>query len=78
MQRSGVGRRVLTRAACGLLLVASACIPYGFAGGGLPRTIRTVAVIPFDNETASPEVQRELREIEEEFGPTEEDGLEQH
>lgn len=33
---------------------------YGFAGGGLPSHVRTVAVLPFDNETTSPEVQREL------------------
>ncbi len=29
-------------------------------GGGLPRHIRTVAVIPFENETANPEVSTEL------------------
>jgi hypothetical protein len=36
------------------------CMPYGFAGGGLPSHIRTVAVIPFENLTAIPEVQQEL------------------
>lgn len=36
--------------------------PYGFAGGGLPPSIRTVAVLPFDNETPVPELQRELFE----------------
>ena len=45
-----------------LLLLALACMPYGFAGGGLPRNIKTVAVIPFENETASPELQREIVE----------------
>ncbi len=35
---------------------------YGFAGGGLPTHIRTVAVMPFDNETATPELPRELQE----------------
>lgn len=35
---------------------------YGFAGGGLPSHVRTVAVLPFDNETTSPEVQREIYE----------------
>lgn len=45
-----------------VLLLALACMPYGFAGGGLPRNIRTVAVIPFDNETASSELQREIVE----------------
>ena len=37
----------LTAAAC------SACL-YGFAGGGLPPHIRTVAILPFDNQTADP------------------------
>jgi len=36
--------------------------PYKFAGGGLPRGIRTVAVLPFDNQTAVPDLQRELFE----------------
>lgn len=34
---------------------------YGFSGGGgLPRNLKTVAIQPFDNQTASPELQREL------------------
>ena len=41
-------------------LLASGC--YGFAGGGLPQHVRTVAVLPFDNETATPELPRELQE----------------
>ena len=46
-----------------LVLVAlTACIPYGFTGGGLPSHIRTVAILPFDNQTASPELPRELTE----------------
>ena len=46
-----------------LLLITSltGCL-YGFAGGGLPTHIRTVAVMPFDNETATPELPRELQE----------------
>jgi lipopolysaccharide assembly LptE-like protein len=56
MTRSGIARLVGLL----LLLALGACIPYGFAGGGLPRDIHTVAVIPFDNETASPEIQVEL------------------
>jgi hypothetical protein len=43
--------------------LASACVRYGFAGGGLPAHIRTMAVLPFENETASPELQRELFEL---------------
>ena len=44
-----------------LLLLGSACVThYGFAGGGLPAHIRTMAIQPFDNETPTPELQREL------------------
>jgi hypothetical protein len=47
-----------------LLVLSAACgVRYGFAGGGLPAHIRTVAVLPFENETASPELQRELFEL---------------
>ncbi len=46
-----------------LVLLTGACATrYGFAGGGLPPHIRTLAIIPFDNETTSPELQRELYE----------------
>jgi hypothetical protein len=38
----------------------TACIPYGFAGGGLPSHVRTVAVIPFENLTSTPDLQQEL------------------
>jgi hypothetical protein len=44
-----------------LVLVAlTACIPYGFTGGGLPSHIRTVAIVPFENQTATPELPREI------------------
>lgn len=47
-----------------LLLALTACgFPYGFSGGGLPPHVHSVAVLPFDNETSSPEVQRELHEM---------------
>lgn len=54
------------RKACLLMLVAplvlSGCL-YGFSGGGgLPNNLRSVAVQPFDNQTASSDVQRELLE----------------
>jgi hypothetical protein len=58
MLRSGLRRLV---PAAGLAVLA--CWPYGFAGGGLPSHIRTVAVLPFENETTSPELQRELFEL---------------
>lgn len=44
-----------------LPLVLGACL-YGFSGGGLPRNVRTVAIIPFDNETPSVDLPRELGE----------------
>jgi Lipopolysaccharide-assembly len=43
-----------------ILVMLGACIPYGFAGGGLPSHVRTVAIIPFENLTSVPEVQQEL------------------
>jgi lipopolysaccharide assembly LptE-like protein len=53
------------------LLLLTAC--YGFAGGGLPPTIKTVAVLPFDNQTPEPtltqEISRAVREaVEQRLG----------
>ncbi len=45
-----------------LAVAAAAGCSYGFSGGGLPRHVRTVAVLPFANETASPEITREVTE----------------
>jgi len=42
-----------------LPLLTGACI-YGFAGGGLPPRIKSVAVLPFDNQTAAATLQSEL------------------
>jgi hypothetical protein len=50
-----VGRPALLLAA----VLASGCA-YGFSGGGLPSHVRTVAVLPFSNETTSPEITREV------------------
>lgn len=33
---------------------------YGFAGGGLPPSINTVAVLPFDNQTSEPTLTQEI------------------
>lgn len=55
MRRSGAYSLVL-------LLGLIGCIPYGFAGGGLPSHVRTVAIVPFENETATAELPRELGE----------------
>lgn len=73
MRRSGDGRRraegagrrmvrPLWRVAA-LLVAAALAGCYGFSGGGgLPRNLRSVAIQPFDNQTAVPELQRELFE----------------
>ena len=53
----GLSRLVL---ASGLVTI-SACF-YGFAGGGLPSHIRTVAILPFDNETPEPSLTQEVSE----------------
>jgi hypothetical protein len=57
MRRFGLLSLALTVAA------VTGCVRYGFAGGGLPAHIRTMAVLPFENETTSPELQRELFEL---------------
>ncbi len=41
------------------LLALGGCL-YGFAGGGLPPSIKTVAVLPFDNQTAEPTLTQEV------------------
>ena len=43
-----------------LIAVLGSCFPYGFAGGGLPSDVKTLAVLPFDNQTPSPDLQREV------------------
>lgn len=67
MPRSGVRSSLLLST---VLLVG--CL-YGFAGGGLPANVRTVAIVPFDNETASPTLTTEVvttlrREMRERLG----------
>ena len=37
----------------------AACL-YGFAGGGLPANIKTVALFPFDNQTSEPTLTQEV------------------
>jgi len=43
-------------------LVLSGCL-YGFAGGGLPPGIKTVAVLPFDNLTPEPTLTQEVQNV---------------
>jgi Lipopolysaccharide-assembly len=40
-------------------LALGGCL-YGFAGGGLPSHIKTVAVLPFDNQTPEPTLTQEI------------------
>ena len=45
--------------------LAAACCTgclYGFAGGGLPPHIRTVAILPFDNQTTEPALTKEVND----------------
>ena len=51
----GLGRLLISTAA----LTASSCL-YHFSGGGLPAGIRTVAVLPFDNQTPEPILTQEI------------------
>jgi hypothetical protein len=43
------------------ILLATGCI-YGFAGGGLPPNIKSVAVLPFENQTSLAPLQHDLYE----------------
>jgi hypothetical protein len=45
----------------GVCLATGGCL-YGFAGGGLPGHIRTVAILPFDNQTPEPTLTQEASE----------------
>lgn len=45
------------------MALGAACgVRYGFAQGAFPSHVRTMAVVPFDNQTPSPELQDELHE----------------
>jgi len=56
MKRSGVGSLAL------VVLLLTGCFYSLSGGGGLPKHVRTVAVIPFENETANPEITSELHQ----------------
>jgi hypothetical protein len=53
-------RRLGGRVASALPLALTGCL-YGFAGGGLPN-IKTVAILPFDNQTAEPALTKEVND----------------
>ncbi len=57
MLRSGISSKLAFLVP--LLLAMGGCL-YGFHGGGLPSHIHTISVIPFDNQTAVADVQREI------------------
>ena len=52
-----------TRSLLVAVVVGAAASCYGFAGGGLPSSVRTVAIVPFGNETPSPDLTRELVDV---------------
>jgi hypothetical protein len=54
----GIDNR-LAAVAAGLLLATSGCI-YGFHGGGLPSDVKTMAILPFDNQTPEPGLEEQL------------------
>lgn len=41
---------------------ASCGVSYGFSEGAFPKHVRTMAIVPFDNQTAAAELQGELYE----------------
>jgi hypothetical protein len=48
-------------ASLSVVLFQGCGIHYGFSqGGGLPSRIRTVAILPFENQTSSPEIGKEI------------------
>lgn len=51
--------RLISGCLASLSLLLGGCL-YGFAGGGLPPSIRTVAVLPFDNLTPEPTLTQEV------------------
>lgn len=60
--RSGISSAARALSLLALLALAGCITRYGFVGGGLPSHIRTLAIMPFENETPSPDLQRELFE----------------
>lgn len=60
-RRRWLGQVTQTAVATAAAGVLSACYRFS-GGGGLPRHLKTVAIQPFDNQTAAPELQREVFE----------------
>lgn len=51
---------VASRLAVSVVALACGACLYGFAGGGLPPHVRTVAILPFDNQTAEVSLTQEV------------------
>src|SRR2546425_11286344 len=58
--RRSLHRRCGALVASALVLALAAC-PYHFSGGGLPN-VKTVAILPFDNQTPQPELTKEVND----------------
>lgn len=59
--RSRSWSRVACTAAAASAMITSGCYNFG-GGGGFPPKLKTMAIVPFDNQTDAPEIQRELME----------------
>lgn len=57
------GARAVRRGSAFVLLLSLAGCIYGFTGGGLPSHIRTVAVLPFENQTPQPLLGAEVEQV---------------
>src|SRR2546430_3911749 len=53
-------RTLIRNGASSLALALAACV-YHFSGGGLPN-VKTVAILPFDNQTPQPELTKEVND----------------
>jgi hypothetical protein len=62
VRKPGNVRRISLVGLLALVGVAAGGCLYSFAGGGLPGHIRTVAILPFDNQTAEPTLTLEVTE----------------
>lgn len=51
----------LARGSALFCILLGGCL-YGFAGGGLPPNIKTVAILPFENLTPEPTLTRDIQE----------------
>jgi hypothetical protein len=58
IQTFGGGRSIALLALAASWSFLPAC--YGFAGGGLPPHVKTVAILPFDNQTPEPALTQEV------------------